>query len=143
MAVGSLVAPPTPEELTIDVTIFEVLLMAHIAGDWLLQTEWQAQNKDRNWRAMLSHVLIYHAMVLGVLGAKLGFREPAVYTVVIALAVSHAVIDRSRSIAWITRTLRITVERASEKWLSIVTDQAIHLLLLGLAAFYLSSVVSQ
>ena len=98
-------------------------------------------NKDNNWRAMLSHVFAYHIVVLAVLGIKLGFREPAVYTVVIVLAVSHAVIDRSRSIAWISRRLRITVERPPEKWLSIVIDQAIHVLLLGIAAYYLARVL--
>ena len=39
-------------------SLFDKLLVAHLVGDWLLQTEWQALNKSRNYRALFSHVSI-------------------------------------------------------------------------------------
>jgi hypothetical protein len=119
-------------------TIFETLLMAHLVGDWLVQTEWQAANKVHNWRAMLSHVIVYHIIVLGVLVAWFGFRDMYVYAVVVILAVTHAVLDRQGPVEWFMRTFRLCVNRKSERWLVIVVDQSIHIVLLGLAALFLS-----
>lgn len=119
-------------------TIFETLLLAHLAGDWLLQTEWQAVNKVHSWRALLTHIAIYHVIVLGVLVARFGFRDVYVYAVVVILAITHAVMDRQRFVEWWMRTMRHSVNRSSERWLMIVVDQSIHIILLGLAALFLS-----
>jgi hypothetical protein len=124
------------------VTLFESLLLAHILGDWLLQTEWQAMNKARSWRAMLSHVLVYHVVVLAVLVAKLGYRNPYVYMIVASLAISHGILDRSGIVSWLMRTLRISVERPPERWFTVAIDQSIHILLLGLATWVLSRTIS-
>ena len=43
-----------------------VLLLAHFVGDFLLQTDWQATHKSRNWRALGAHGLTY-TLVLAVL----------------------------------------------------------------------------
>ena len=48
-------------------TTFELLLLTHLLGDYLLQTEWQALNKSKNWVALWTHVGVYHALMLGVL----------------------------------------------------------------------------
>ena len=45
-------------------SLFDSLLVAHLVGDWLLQTEWQALNKTKNWRAMWAHVAVYHILIL-------------------------------------------------------------------------------
>ena len=119
-------------------TLFESLLLAHIVGDWLLQTEWQALNKVHNWRALLSHVVVHHLVVLGVLLARFGFQDIRVFVVVGLLAVSHAILDRHWPVVWLMRALKHIVVRPPERWLTIVIDQAIHILLLGLAVLYLS-----
>jgi hypothetical protein len=118
-------------------TVFESLLVAHVVGDWLLQTEWQALNKASNWRALLTHLLVYHVVVLIALGIKLGFGQPLIYPVVVVLAVCHGILDRSGFIKWLMRTLRITVRRAPERWLSIAVDQSVHFVLLAAAAVIL------
>lgn len=120
-------------------TLFESLLLAHLAGDWLLQTEWQALNKDRDWRAMLTHVVFYHLLVLIVLMLWYGPENPYIYLVTVVLAITHAVLDRRRSVAWIMRTLRISVTRPPETWLTIVIDQTLHILLLGVAVWFLTN----
>jgi hypothetical protein len=109
-----------------------------LLGDWLLQTEWQAANKRHNWRAMLSHVVVYHIVALAVLVVRFGFQNVYVYGVVGILAVSHAFLDRGWPVAWLMRKLRISVDRTPERWLTLVVDQSIHILLLGLASLVLS-----
>jgi hypothetical protein len=119
-------------------TLFESLVIGHILGDWLLQTEWQAQNKAVKWGAMLVHVAIYHAVMLAILVARYGAGELPVYVAVAGLAVSHALLDRKWPVVWTMRTLRISVERAPDRVLILIVDQSLHMLLLALATLYLS-----
>ena len=120
-------------------TLFESLLMAHILGDWILQTEWQALNKEKNWRAMAANVVVYSAVVFAVLGWRLGWGNASVYAAVAALAIVHVVLDRRRPLLWFMKAARITVSRQPEAWFVVAVDQAIHLLFLGMAAVYLST----
>lgn len=120
-------------------TIFEGLLMAHLLGDWLLQTEWQAQNKASNWKALFAHVAVYHIIVFIILYFGFLLRAVPVTTVVVALGVLHAVLDRKSAVEPIMKALRITVKRQPERWLAIAVDQCIHLLLLGIASLYLAT----
>ena len=119
-------------------TLFETLLMGHILGDWIFQTEWQATNKSSNWRAMLVHVAVYHVIMLGFLVMWAGPGDWRIYIAVLLLAITHAILDRRQSVHGLMRLLRITVNRPPEKWLAIPIDQAVHLLLLGLTAFLLA-----
>jgi hypothetical protein len=119
-------------------TIFESLLMAHILGDWILQTEWQAKNKEHNWLALLVHVSIYHVIVFAILFWGFDLEIIPAVAVVAVLAIVHALLDRRTFVNWLMRTLRITVERKPEQWLLIAVDQSLHLLLLGAAALVLS-----
>ena len=119
-------------------TVFESLLLAHVVGDWLLQTEWQAMNKATNLRALLTHVVVYHLVVLGVLMWRFGSGEPLVYVVVAGLAVIHAVMDRKAPVVWFMRTMRISVTREPTGWLAIAVDQSLHLVWLGVATFILT-----
>lgn len=118
-------------------TIFESLLLAHVVGDWIFQTEWQAVNKRHNWRALLIHVGIYHVIVFAVLAAQFGFVEPRVYIAVAFLAITHAILDRQWPVEWLMRTLRLAVRRSNERWLVIAFDQAVHIVLIGLVTLYL------
>jgi hypothetical protein len=38
-----------------------VLLVAHFAGDFLLQSDWMATNKSKKWDALAIHVSVYTA----------------------------------------------------------------------------------
>jgi len=119
-------------------TIFEGLLMAHLLGDWIFQTEWQAENKKQKFHALLIHVIIYHLIAWIILYFGFGLPALPVLAVVVILAVLHAIMDGLPTVRWIMKGLRITVERTPERWLLIAVDQAIHLLLLGGASIYLS-----
>jgi hypothetical protein len=120
------------------VSLFDCLVIAHVVGDWLLQTEWQALNKASNWRAMAAHVAVYHAIVLIALILRLGWADVRVYLVVAGLALTHAWLDRDLRTIWIMKKLRIIETRTPERWLTIAVDQAIHLVLLALASLCLS-----
>lgn len=120
-------------------TIFETLVVAHAIGDWLLQTEWQALNKATNWRALITHVLIYHLMTLLMLVFVHGLSGPPLYYAVAALAVTHAILDRQNIVIGFMKVTRLSLKEKPEHWHKIVIDQAIHLVLLGGAALYLYS----
>lgn len=120
-------------------TLFDKLLVAHLVGDWLLQTEWQALNKGKNFRALFSHIGIYSLLILGVLVFDFGFRYIYVYLVVGILALTHAFMDLGWPIVRFMKTFRIIVERKPERWLVMAVDQTIHILLLAVAALVLSS----
>lgn len=124
-------------------TIFEGLVLAHLLGDWLLQTEWQAENKQQSWTALSVHLLIYHAVVLGVVMLGFGLRGLPVLWVMIVLIFTHAMLDRRTILLWLMKVLRLTVKRAPERWMRIAVDQSLHLLLLGIAAVYLSHFASK
>lgn len=40
--------------------VFLLVLAGHLLGDFVVQTDRQAANKERSWRADLAHVLTYH-----------------------------------------------------------------------------------
>jgi hypothetical protein len=113
--------------------------MAHIIGDWLLQTEWQAVNKDSNWKALAVHLLIYHVVVAIVLLWGFNIPPAQVGIVMVPLIVLHAVFDRRGFVRQLMRLLRLTVTREPGGWLIIAVDQSLHLLLLGATALYLSA----
>ena len=119
-------------------TILESLLLAHVLGDWILQTNYQAQNKRHSWRAMLAHVTVYHLVMLAVLVARFGYRDWVVYAVVVGLAFTHAFLDRGWPVERLMKTLGISPRNESDRWLNVMFDQSIHIQLLGLATLILA-----
>jgi Protein of unknown function (DUF3307) len=43
----------------ITLTSILIILAAHTIFDWILQTRWQAENKSKNWQALLNHCFTY------------------------------------------------------------------------------------
>lgn len=43
-----------------------ILLTIHFVADFVLQTDWQARNKSKNWEALTRHVLVYAACFIPV-----------------------------------------------------------------------------
>ncbi len=118
-------------------TLFEWMLCAHLVGDWILQTEWQAMHKRVRWDALLAHVGVYHLVLFVVVLPRVGAWDPRLYVAVLALAASHAWLDRGDHLSGLMRRLRIVVTRPAEGRLHLAVDQAIHVVLLGLAAAWL------
>lgn len=118
-------------------TIFEGLIVAHVVGDWLLQTEWQALNKARHWGALMAHVVIYHVVMATILVIGFRLNVQVVLLVVLGLAVFHAVLDRRNVTDWYMRATRMVVHQDPPFWLRMAVDQSLHIVSLAVAAVIL------
>jgi hypothetical protein len=122
------------------VEVFALLLVSHLVGDFLLQTEWQARNKPggvgRNpeaRRALLSHIAVYSLSLLPVLvwlGSEIG---PAALGVGALVVVPHLLQDDGRPVFWFIRHVKRVPGRPSDLLL-LAVDQSAHVVaLLGAA----------
>ena len=86
------------------VEVFAVLLVSHLAGDFVVQTEWQARNKfgglgrDRERRrALLSHILTYTLCYVAALIWLSGdLSAPGLAGIAALIAVPHLIQDDGR-----------------------------------------------
>jgi hypothetical protein len=122
------------------VEVFAVLVVSHAAGDFLLQTEWQATHKggglngDRERRrALLLHVLSYTlAFVPALIWLASDNGALALIALVAGIAVPHAIIDDGRALAAYVRAVKHIEPEPGPLMMAI--DQATHLVILfGLA----------
>jgi hypothetical protein len=114
---------------------FDWLLVGHLTGDFLLQTERMAR-KERQASALALHIGAYGA----VQGAILALLAPrlAVWAGCVAwLLITHAALDTRHPVRWWMGILGVTSNTA---WLPIVLDQAFHVLTLVPVAVWLDSV---
>jgi len=121
-------------------------LLAHLVGDFVLQSDWMAKEKTKNTLAMLAHVGCY---ILPFLLLTTNFAALAV------IAGTHFVIDRfrlARYVVW-ARNLPWPGSRPWSEcretgltpglpvhlsaWLLIIVDNTMHILINGAAITYL------
>lgn len=131
-------------------TPFEKLLVAHLVGDWILaQTNWEAQNKAKDWWACWSHAFKWTvAMFLGVYWA-LDWQTPlpfVAWLTVVAMGALHAVIDRRWPVLWLMRTKEYLplgdplmggpspLTMNPPFWLIICLDQVLHIVQVAVIA---------
>jgi hypothetical protein len=122
------------------VSVLAGFLVAHMVGDYLFQTDWQALNKrggltaggvSRN--ALVSHVTTYTLAFLPAL-IWIGSELDALWAIVAAVLifVPHLIIDDGRLVAlYIARVKRVEGLNLS---LAASVDQSFHVLSLFLAA---------
>lgn len=115
-------------------SLFDWLLIGHLVGDFLLQTDSMARYKAQSWSWMLRHVGIYLAVMAVLVGVYV-LNHPLPFWVVGAVLLfiggTHIILDRREFTLWWMRRIGISADLA---WLSIVADQAFHLLVLAVAA---------
>jgi hypothetical protein len=115
--------------------VFAALLVCHLAGDFLLQTEWQALTKVRGLgdpegrRALMAHGLMYTLPFLPVL-VWIGEDRGAVRAVVAALliALPHVLIDDGRFVGVWLRQVKHSPRPAPS--LRLMVDQSFHVVCL-------------
>lgn len=107
-------------------TLFEVLFLAHLVGDFLLQTSWMAANKATKWTPLLAHVVVYTTVLIL---TALWFGVPLSLQAILFIFISHVILDRRSFVAWWVRTIQMA-DAKSSVWLSIMADQIFHLLVL-------------
>lgn len=116
-----------------------VLLTAHLVGDFLVQTEWQAVNKtgglgdSGSRRALLAHVLAYTASFSPAL-LWIGRRTNARRALIVggAIAVPHLLVDDGRLVdLWLRKVKRAPQPPPA---LRVAVDQSFHAICLLAAA---------
>jgi hypothetical protein len=122
--------------------LFDLLLVSHFVGDWLLQADWMAANKrGRPWSAAcIVHCLVYTAVVgLGlVLAAAGGFvtlTPVGTLGALIFIFVTHWLIDGFN----LPRAWNRLVNRTEKEFVLIVLDQTMHLVTLAGLAWWLTN----
>lgn len=116
--------------------VYLALLISHLAGDFLYQTEWQAMNKrgglrgdPERRRALLLHGLTYTAAYLPALiwlGSEIG--APGAVACALAITLPHVLIDDGWALfTWMSR---VKHNDEPENWLVAAVDQTFHLVCL-------------
>lgn len=108
-------------------TLFEVLFLAHLVGDFLFQTSWMAMNKATKWIPLLAHVVVYTATITA---AAYFFGTGLSLTAIFLVFIGHIILDRRTFVVWWVRNIQQSVDQ-SAGWLGIVADQIFHLLILA------------
>jgi hypothetical protein len=114
------------------VEVFAVLVVSHAAGDFLLQTDWQATHKRgglngsrERRRALGAHVLTYSLAFVWLAGDASAL---ALAALVAGIALPHAVIDDGRLLgAYVRAVKRVEPEPGP---LLMAIDQSAHLVIL-------------
>lgn len=124
------------------------ILLAHLAGDYLLQSDWMAQEKTRRWLPAWAHAIVYGLPFLIITQSPV-----ALATIVI----THAIIDHyrlARHVVWVKNFLapRRYWHPWSEcsgtgyhrdrpdwlaVWLMIIADNTLHLMINAAAVSWL------
>jgi hypothetical protein len=121
--------------------VFLVLVVCHCAGDFLLQTEFQATNKQGGLgsdpvarKALLCHVATYAVPVVPALVWVAGEDDVGRAFLVAALVLgTHVIQDDGRLlVSYVRRVKKTATPFGSPLWMAI--DQSFHLLWLFAAA---------
>lgn len=107
---------------------FDVLLIAHLIGDFLLQTSWMAKYKATKWLPLLTHVSIY-TVVIALFGM---FSGGLSLSAILIVFLGHIILDRKTFVMFWVQQVQ-TAKGPEKVWLSIVADQIFHLILLAIA----------
>lgn len=118
------------------VEVFAVLIVSHLVGDFLLQTDWQARFKENGLgpkpehrRALASHVFTYMLAFFPAL-IWIGIETDALWALVIGvvIAIPHLIQDDRRLLdAYMARVKGLA---ESSPGLRIAVDQAFHIVFL-------------
>jgi hypothetical protein len=100
-------------------TPFERGLVAHLAGDWVLQNDWMARNKTSlRHPAAWTHAAI-HALCLGL---ALGWQAGLV------LGTVHMLMDTRVPVTWWIRVYKKCSQAPEAGLIAIWLDQTLHIL---------------
>lgn len=80
-----------------------LLLTVHFIADFVLQTDWMAQNKSKDWRALTVHVCVYTAAFFPVALYWFGNAPSGLHFMALTFAlhfVTDAITSRINSKLW-------------------------------------------
>ena len=121
--------------------LFNVLVVSHLIGDFVLQTQWQATMKpdglgpDRERRrALASHLMTYtFAFLPALVWVATQEGVAGVVVVVVTAIMTHGIQDDGRLLRrYVVRYKKVEPPYGSPLWIAI--DQSVHIVALMLAA---------
>jgi hypothetical protein len=122
------------------IEIFAVLVVSHLAGDFLLQTDWQAKHKrgglgsDRiARRALVSHIVTYALAFVPAFVWLADEIGAAVLGVAVLILLPHLVQDDGRVVSSYMSAIKRT-DADQDSPLFVAVDQSFHLIALFLVA---------
>lgn len=103
------------------------LLAGHMAGDYLVQTSWMANNKSSQWPPLLAHVVVYTACVylFSLPAGGIGYWGLAL------IFIAHVILDHRRVVIWWVKTV---CQADDLPWMAVVVDQSWHVVVLAAAS---------
>lgn len=115
---------PSVNIKSLDYNIFLYLIVGHAVGDFLLQTSWQAENKSRIWKALITHSLVYSIVIylLALVAEGISLISIAV------IFLSHVLLDKGSIVDWWLKTIK--KEHTNNAQIRFLVDQSLHLLVL-------------
>ena len=120
--------------------VFVVLVVSHLAGDYLLQTEWQAENKHGGLgsdpvrrRALLGHVATYGLAFVPALVWLATDIGGWVALAAAAIVLPHLVQDDGRPVLAYLRVVKRTGAGRTD-FIFMAVDQSLHVLALFVVA---------
>jgi hypothetical protein len=124
--------------------IFDVFVVSHLLGDYLLQTEWQAINKRGGLtgtavqrRALFSHIATYTMAYIPSLVWLWSSLHAWVFGIAALIAIPHLIQDDGRLLARYSMTVK-KADITRNLSLSAALDQSFHLIALFLTALLAS-----
>jgi hypothetical protein len=115
-------------------SLFDWLLVGHLVGDFLLQTDTMARNKSKDWTWMLRHVGLYMLSVMIVVAVYV-LNHPLsrwwIAAALIFLSATHVGLDRR---GFTARWMGFVGIDLQHPWMSVVVDQVFHILTLAITA---------
>lgn len=108
---------------------FEFLLIGHIAGDFLFQTNWMAREKENSLTALFIHSAVY-TLFVGLASVLAG--QFSWFALLIVL-LSHMLLDDRKFVYFWVKNINHSYDTT---WLKVAVDQCWHLIILGGVAYF-------
>jgi uncharacterized protein DUF3307 len=121
--------------------VFIVFFVSHLAGDFLLQTDWQAANKHgglgrdpESRRALRNHVITYTLMFIPAMVWLSDDLGAAALLLVPGLSLPHLIQDDGRLLTRYVRLFKGPTA-GDVPLVAVAVDQSFHMIVLLLTAF--------
>jgi hypothetical protein len=109
--------------------IFQLLLIGHLLGDWLFQSNQMAVNKTSDKTILFVHSLVYALFVSWMM---LFVSWYAVIITFIICLITHILLDNRKFVIWWIKNIKR--DKKQPQWLVFVLDQCFHLIVLAIIA---------